>query len=111
MISAGAVGATFDIENLASPKLKALMSEFQALQTQIDKTQEAMRALAVPPGMNRSLGVTETRMTAIANAAKVAGDESTGGVSQSGRVGRHDGRKPWPRCCGYEGRWRGGAGR
>jgi hypothetical protein len=76
LISAGAVGATFDIENLASAKLKALMSEFMALQGAIDKTQLAMRSLAVPPGMNRSLAVTETRMTKIADAAKIASDES-----------------------------------
>jgi hypothetical protein len=76
VIEAGAVGATFEIKNLASATLRALMREFEALQGAIDKTQAAMRELSVPPGMNRSLGVTETRMTAIANAAKVAGDES-----------------------------------
>jgi hypothetical protein len=76
MISAGSVGAEFTIVDNAGPVLRALMAQFMALGAQIDKTQLAMRALAVPPGMNRALAVTETRMTAIADAAKAASDES-----------------------------------
>jgi hypothetical protein len=75
-VLAGEVGAAFVIEDRASPVLRALMAQFTALQGVLDKTQAAMSSLAVPPGMNRALGVTETRMTKIADAAKVASDES-----------------------------------
>jgi hypothetical protein len=75
-VLAGEVGAVFAIENRASATLKRLMDEFDALQVQIDKTQAAMRALAFPPGLNRSLGIMETRMTKIADASKAAGDET-----------------------------------
>jgi hypothetical protein len=73
-VLAGAVGATFEIEDRASPVLRALMTQFLALQGAIDKTQEAMRSLAFPSGMNRSLATTETRMTAIADASKLTAD-------------------------------------
>jgi hypothetical protein len=78
MIAAGEVGAVFRIADEASPVLKRLIDQFEALQTQILKTQEAMRALATPPGMSRSLSVLETRMTKIAEASKGAGDAAAG---------------------------------
>ncbi len=74
-ILAGEVGASFVVKDEASPVLRALMAQFMSLQSVIDKTQAAMLKLAVPPGMNCALGVTETRMTKIADVAKIASDE------------------------------------
>ncbi len=52
------------------------MAQFEALQLKVDSVQASMLKLAVPPSMNRALGITATRMTKIADAAKVASDES-----------------------------------
>jgi hypothetical protein len=74
MIEAGTVGARFTILDDASPFLKRLMEQFNALQGAIERTQAAMKALVMPPGLTRSLGTMEKRFLAISDASKVTGD-------------------------------------
>lgn len=74
MINAGEVGAVFRIVDEGSPVLRRLMEQFNALQGAIERTQAAMKALAMPPGLNRSLGTMEGRFRAVADASKVTGD-------------------------------------
>ena len=78
MMESGAVGAVFEIQDRASPVLKRIADLLDALQVQITKTQESMKLFAMPPGMNRSLGLMSTRMTEIADASKAAGDATAG---------------------------------
>ena len=74
MISAGEVGAVFRVVDEASPILKRLMDQFNALQVTIERTEAAMKALVMPPGLNRSLGTMERRFRAISDASKITGD-------------------------------------
>jgi hypothetical protein len=76
MLVAGEVGAVLAIENRASATLKQLMDEFEALQVQIDRTQEAMRAMAFPPRLTEGVAALETKMTQVAEASKAVGDEA-----------------------------------
>lgn len=86
MIESGAVGAVFEIQDRASPVLERIAEELEALQAQILKTQESMKALAFPPGLNRSLGLMETRMTKIADASKASADAAAGAAGAFARM-------------------------
>ena len=74
MISAGEVGAVFRIGDEASAQLRRMAEQFDALQAAVDRTQAAFKALAIPPGVNRSLGRMEERMSKVADAAKLTSD-------------------------------------
>ena len=76
MLVAGEVGAVFAIENRASATLKQLMDEFEALQVQIDRTQEAMRVMAFPARLTEGVAALQTKMTQVAEASKAVGDEA-----------------------------------
>ena len=65
MIEAGEVGAVFTIVDEASPVLRALMEQFNALQVTIDRTKLALKELVMPPGLTASVG----RMTKAFNDA------------------------------------------
>ena len=62
MIESGTVGARFTIENLASPVLKKLMGDFLALQGAIDKVQDALREIRLPPGLGVEIGKLDTSL-------------------------------------------------
>lgn len=79
MISAGEVGAVFKIVNEASPVLKALMDEMNALQGVIDRTKLALKDLTFPPGLNRSIANMDRALQGVATQA-----ENTAKVTQSG---------------------------
>jgi hypothetical protein len=51
MLNAGEVGASFVIIDNASPVLKRLMEQLQALQTRFDALQTKMKEFAFPPGL------------------------------------------------------------
>lgn len=55
MITAGEVGAVFKIVDEASPVLKKLAEQFNALQATIEKTKAMLDTIKLPPGLNRSL--------------------------------------------------------
>src|SRR5665213_1889194 len=74
MISAGEVGAVLKVVDEASPALQRIAERMDALQASIDRTEAGLRTLAVPAGLNRSLGVTTTRFERIADASKVTSD-------------------------------------
>jgi hypothetical protein len=74
MISAGEVGAVFKVVDEASPALRRILEQMNALTAAVDRTQLALKSLTMPPGLNRSLGLTEKRFANIADASKVTGD-------------------------------------
>ena len=96
MIDAGEVGALFRIVDEASPVLRRLMEQFDALQEVIDRTKLALRELTMPPGVsasiariNRSLttatdaaGRLEKSFGAIDGASQVAADAAIGNFSR-----------------------------
>ena len=81
MLESGEVGAIFRIVDDASPALKRIAELLEKLQGQIVRTQKSMKAMAFPPGLNRSLGIMETRMTQIAEASKGL-DAATGAFAK-----------------------------
>ena len=65
MISAGEVGAVFIVKDEASPVLKKLMEQFEALGKSIDSTKKLMQSFKLPAGLNASLKTMADNLTAI----------------------------------------------
>ena len=87
MISAGEVGAVFIIADEASPVLKLLMDQMNALQGVIEKTQLALKELKFPPGLNRSIGNMDRALTAAGTSADaMAGKVASGFAKIDGSV-------------------------
>jgi hypothetical protein len=74
MIEAGAVGATFEIKNLASATLRALIAQFEALQTKVDAAQETMRTLAFPAELAASMSRLDDAFISIGESAAKGAD-------------------------------------
>ena len=65
MISAGEVGAVFIVKDEASPVLKKLMEQFEALGKSIESTKKLMQTFKLPAGLNASLKVMADNLAAI----------------------------------------------
>jgi hypothetical protein len=79
MISAGEVGAVFKVVDEASPILKRLMDQFNALQVTIDRVKLSMKDFMFPPGLSRSLTNMEKALKGVATQT-----ETTSGAVSSG---------------------------
>ncbi len=84
MISAGQVGATFEISDLVSPVLTRIAEGFERLDAVIKQTKEALATITLPPGLTAGLERIDTVLGSIGGAA----DKSALGVS--GAFGKMD---------------------
>ncbi|HYA07481.1 MAG TPA: hypothetical protein VEF90_16470 [Xanthobacteraceae bacterium] len=71
MISAGEVGALFKVVDEASPVLRRLMDQFNALQGVIDRTKAAMAELRFPTGLNKSISNMGRALKGVADQTKL----------------------------------------
>jgi hypothetical protein len=81
MISAGEVGAIFEIQNNASATLLALMEQFEALQTKVDAAQEAMRAIAFPSGLLGEVTALDDKLMSIGESADKGAEAARAGFA------------------------------
>ena len=89
MIEAGEVGAVFTIVDEASPILRALMEQFNALQATIDRTKLALKELVMPPGLTASVGrMTKSFNEAAGALGKVKLSISEAGAAAEGTAGK-----------------------
>jgi hypothetical protein len=82
LISAGAVGATFTIENLASATLKKLLDEFVALQGAVDKTIASLKELRLAPGLASGVAKLDKSITSLAVSAEGMSTKVTAGFGE-----------------------------
>ena len=80
MISEGEIGAIFSIVDEASPVLRALAEQFNALQGSIDKLKLAFKEIKLPPGVVKSI----TNMSAAMDKATVAAGKLEGSFGDIG---------------------------
>jgi hypothetical protein len=81
MISAGEVGAIFEIQNNASATLLALMEQFEALQTKVDAAQEAMRSIAFPSGLLGEVTALDDKLMSIGESANKGAEAARAGFA------------------------------
>jgi hypothetical protein len=86
MIEAGAVGATFEIKNLASATLRELLTQFEALSTKVEAAQDAMRSLTFPSELTASMSRLDEAFLSIGESAAKGADaakSSLAGIDES----------------------------
>src|ERR1700691_3190548 len=81
MISAGEVGAVFEIQNNASATLLALMAQFEELQTKVDAAQEAMREIAFPSGLLGEVTSLDDKLMSIGESANKGAEAARAGFA------------------------------
>ena len=82
MISAGEVGAVFAVKDEASPVLKALMDQFNALGATLDRTKLALAELKLPPGLNAAIGRMDKALAGAGNTADLMAGKVSGGLAK-----------------------------
>lgn len=83
MLDAGSVGALFSIKDEASPVIRNIIAELEAMQSAVDKAKLALAELKMPPGLTRSVGNAAKAMKSLGNEAARAGNEMTAGLGRA----------------------------
>jgi hypothetical protein len=77
MIEAGAVGATFEIVDLASAVLLRICDAFEELDGVIRQTKEALATFRLPPSVNTALAKLNENLALVGGSADKAATAST----------------------------------